>query len=118
MFRTFVLMRVAVGGLSYVAPRVGGRLVGLDGQGHAAYWARLFGVRDVVLGVAALTTEGAARRRIVQLTAACDAADVVSAIAGRRGGHLSPVTTGLSAGLAGVAGAVAVAALAELEPQV
>ncbi len=114
MFRTFVLMRLAVGGASYLAPRLSGRLLGFAGGGESPYWARLFGVRDVVLGVGALATEGAARKQVVQLTAACDAADVVSALAGRRGGYLSPGTTALSAGLAVAAGAVAVAAAAEV----
>jgi hypothetical protein len=112
MLRTFVAMRVLVGGASYLAPNLGARLFGLDPAGNpqAAYWARLFGVRDVALGVGAMTTTGAARRQVLQLTAACDAADLASTLIGRRAGYLSVVTTLLSGGLAVAAGAVAAAA--------
>lgn len=118
MFRTFVLMRLLVGGVSYLAPNLGGRLSGFDPAGNpqAAYWARLFGVRDVVLGLGALQADGAARRNIVQLTAACDAADVASALIGRRAGYLPARTALLAGGLAVAAGAVAAAAAAEGEP--
>ena len=114
MLRTFALMRVLVGGQSWLAPKLSARLFGFDPDGNpqAAYWTRLFGVRDVVLGVAALQTEGEARRRIVQLTAACDAADLASAVIGRRAGYLSGTTALLAGGLALGAGVVASAAAA------
>ena len=102
MLRTFVLMRLLVGGPTYLAPNFSARLVGFDPRRNpqAAFWARLFGVRDVALGVAALQTEGEARRRILQLTAACDAADFGAALMARRGGYLSAAPALLSAGLA------------------
>lgn len=114
MLRTFALMRVLVGGQSWIAPKLSARMVGLDPDRNpqAAYWARLFGVRDVVLGVAALQLEGDARRRILQLTAACDAADAASSVLGRRGGYLSGTAALLSGGLAVGAGIVAVVAAA------
>ncbi len=114
MFRLFVAMRLAVGGLSYVAPGLAGRMFGFRGGDESPYWARLFGVRDVALAAGALATTGDARRQIVQLTGACDAADVVSTLAGRRGGYLSPTTAALSTALAVTAGAVAAAAAAEV----
>lgn len=116
MFRTFVLMRLLVGGASYLAPGLSARISGFDPDGNpqAKYWARLFGVRDVVLGLGALQAEGEARERIVKLTAACDAVDVASALAGRRGGYLSPAATALAGGLAVAAGAVAAAAATEV----
>jgi hypothetical protein len=115
LLRTFALMRVVVGGQSSLAPRLSARMVGFDPDRNpqAAYWTRLFGVRDVVLGVAALQTEGDARRRIIQLTAACDAADLASAVMGRRAGYLSGTAALLSGGLALGAGIVASAAAAE-----
>ena len=114
MLRTFALMRVLVGGQTYLAPRLSARLVGFDPDANpqAAYWARLFGIRDVVLGLAALQTEGDARRRIVQLTAACDAADLASAVMGRRAGYLSGPAALISGGLALGAGIVASATAA------
>ena len=117
MLRTFVLMRAVVGGTSWLAPRLSGRLFGFDPDANpqAAYWARLFGVRDVVLGVGALQTDGAARRRILALTAACDAADLAATALARRSGDLPARTALLSAGLAVTAGAVAAAAVAEVD---
>ena len=117
MLRTFALMRVVVGGQSWLAPRLSARMVGLDPDRNpqAAYWARLFGVRDVALGLAALKPSGDARKRILQLTAACDAADFATTLAGRRAGYLPRVTTVLSAGLAVAAGAVALAATEEVD---
>ena len=114
MLRTFALMRVLVGGQSWIAPKLSARMVGLDPDRNpqAAYWARLFGVRDVVLGLAALQTEGEARKRVIQLTAACDVADLTSSVLGRRAGYLSGNAALLSGGLALVAGVVAVAAAA------
>ncbi|HEX8204852.1 MAG TPA: hypothetical protein VF587_02210 [Solirubrobacteraceae bacterium] len=117
MLRTFALMRVVVGGQSWIAPRLSARMVGLDTERNpqAAYWTRLFGIRDVVLGVAALQTEGDARRRIIRLTAACDAADAAAAVLGRRAGYLSGTGALLSGGVAVGAGIVAVAAAASAE---
>jgi hypothetical protein len=117
MFRSFVLMRLVVGGASYLAPRLSARLSGFDPDGNpqAAYWARLFGVRDVVLGIGALQAEGDARRRIVKLTAVCDAVDLVSALAERRAGYLSTGTAALAGAVAITAGAVAASAAAELD---
>ena len=116
MLRTFALMRVLVGGQTYLAPKLSARLFGFqpDANPQATYWARLFGIRDVVLGVAALQTDGESRKRIIQLTAACDAADLASTVMGRRAGYLSGTTALLSGGLA-VAAAVVASATAAAE---
>ena len=113
MFRTFVLMRIAVGGVTWLAPGLAARLFGLDPDANpqGAYWARLFGVRDVVLAVAALRATGAQRRDVIRLTAVCDAVDVGSALLARRAGF-SGTTTAL-AGLTAVAAGVVAAAAAE-----
>ena len=117
MLPTFLAMRLVVGGMSYLAPGLSARLFAFDPDGNpqGAYWARLFGVRDVVLAVAAARTSGAARRQVIQLTAACDAADVVTTLLGRRAGYLPRSAALLSTGLAVTAGVVAAAAAAEVE---
>ena len=113
MLRTFVTMRLLVGGGTFLAPGLGARVLGLDrADAQAAYWARLFGIRDVVLAVAALRTTGEHRREVIRLTALCDAVDVGSALLARRAGFST--TTAALAGLTAVAaGAVAAAAGAE-----
>ena len=117
MLRIYFVMRMVVGGASYLAPNLGGRLFGLDPDRNpqSAYWARLFGIRDVALGVGAMRTTGAARKQILQLTAACDAADLASTLLGRRAGYLSAFSTVLAGTLAVIAGAVATAAGAEVD---
>ena len=110
-------MRVLVGVATYVAPNLSAKLVGLQPARNrqAVYWARLFGVRDVVLGVGAERATGAARKQILLLAAACDVADVGSALMGRRAGYLSPVAALLTGGLAAGAAAVSVSARAEVD---
>lgn len=113
MLRLFVAMRLLVGGATFLAPGLAARLLRLDGPGpQSAYWARLFGVRDVALGVAALRTTGTARAEVIGLTAACDAVDAASALLARRAGFPATATT-LATLTAITAGAVAAGARAE-----
>lgn len=111
-------MRVLVGGATYLAPHLSARLVGLTPARNrqGAYWARLFGIRDVVLGVGAERASDTARKQILLLAAVCDAADVLTAVMGRRAGYLSPVAALLTGGLAAAAAAVSTAARAEVNP--
>ena len=112
MLRAFVVMRLLVGGQTWLAPNLSARMVGFDpGRNpQSAYWARLFGIRDVALGMAALQTEGEARRKILQVTAACDAADFAAALMAKRGGYVSAAPALLVAAFAAAAGTVASAA--------
>jgi hypothetical protein len=114
LLKTFALMRVIVGGQSWLAPDLSARMVAMDPDRNpqAAYWARLFGARDVILGVAALQAEGETRKRFIRLTAACDAADLAAAAIGRRSGYLSGTAALLSGGLALGAGVFALATAA------
>ena len=110
-------MRVLVGGATYIAPHLSAKLVGLHPARNrqGAYWARLFGIRDVVLGVGAERATGAGRKQILLLAAVCDVADLLSAVMGRRAGYLSTVTAFLTGGLAATAAAVSTAARAEVD---
>jgi len=110
-------MRVLVGVASYLFPHLSAKLVGLNPARNrqGAYWARLFGIRDVMLGVGAERATGEARRQVLLLAVVCDAADVLSALMGRRAGYLSAVSTFLTGGLAAAAAAVSTAARAETD---
>jgi hypothetical protein len=105
--------RVLVGIASMAAPRETFR-AGIDPRRNPQlpFMTRMFGVRDLVLGVGALGTSGDERRRWLQLTVAADAVDALAAIAGHRGGYLStrgavmlalPAITGTALGLAALA---------------
>ena len=57
---TLGALRIVIGLVSWVAPNIAGRLFGLDVKNNpqAPYLARLFGIRDLVMGIATLTTSG------------------------------------------------------------
>lgn len=81
-------VRGAIGVGAWTAPRLSGRLFGLDPEANpqAAYLGRLFGVRDAVLAVGLATNTGRQRAQWLQLGVVCDLADAVAGVlAGRRG---------------------------------
>ncbi len=108
-------LRLAVGATAWAAPRVSGRLFGLDAAGNpqAPYLARLFGVRDAALGWGLLNSEGDAQRQWLAVGLACDVADALAGIAGGRAGYLSKVSAVLVTGAAIAAGALGASALSE-----
>jgi hypothetical protein len=90
-------LRIAVGLVSWLTPNLAARLFGLDAAHNrqAPYLARLFGVRDLVLGVVTLTAKGPERRRWLLAGMACDAADAAAAGLGYRDGYLPAATTAM-----------------------
>ena len=117
MVRNIALLRIAIGVVSYLAPRLGGRLFGLDvaSNPQAPYLARLFGVRDLVLAVGALQSSGASQKQWLQLGMACDVADVGAAFLGKRDGTLPAGTALLVGGTAVAAAAMSAAAASEVD---
>ena len=107
-------VRIAIGIGALVAPRLIAKLFGFDPEKNpqSSYFARLFGIRDIVLGVGTLRTTGPSRRLWWQLGIATDATDVASAVLGHKDGSMSTVTTALAAGTAAMATGLGVAALA------
>jgi hypothetical protein len=109
--QTLVGLRGAVGAGAWLAPRLSGRLFGLDPAGNpqAPYLGRLFGVRDVALAVGLSASNGPERAQWLRLGIACDLADAVAGLlAGRRGELPKPATvlvtaTALSAAALGAA---------------
>lgn len=107
-------LRGAVGVGAYAIPNVSGKLFGLDPAGNpqASYLARLFGARDIALGVGAATTTGATRRSWLQLGLLCDAMDVGASYLAGRNGTLpkhAALMTGVTAAVAVGLGAAALA---------
>src|SRR5947207_11592712 len=97
--RSLAMLRMAVGTSAWATPRLAGKAFGLDAEGNpqSPYLARLFGIRDIALGVGTLSTTGEARRQWLTLGVVCDAAGCgrgrprrprrVPAQAGDRHGH-------------------------------
>jgi len=107
-----VRLRAAVGAGAWLAPRLSGRLFGLDPAANpqAPYLGRLFGARDVALAVGLSTSTGAERAQWLRLGVACDLADAAAGVlAGLRGELPKRATvlvtaTALSAAALGIAG--------------
>jgi hypothetical protein len=106
-------MRGAIGVGAWVAPRISGRLFGLDvpGNPQAPYLARLFGVRDAALAYGLKSTQGAARAQWLKVGIACDLADALAGVFAGRRGELPAFATVLVTGTALGAAALGVAAL-------
>lgn len=105
-------IRLAIGGGAWALPQLTGKLFGfqsMDNQ-ESIYLGRLFGVRDLILGVGLLSTEGEAQRLWWRLGIVCDAADTAAGVLGfraggpKRGMVLSTVTAAgaVSMGIAGL----------------
>jgi len=111
--QALVATRSAIGVSSWVAPGLAGRAFGLDvlGNPQAPYLARLFGIRDLALGVGVQRTTGDARRLWLTLGVACDLADAAAGVLSGRDGSLPKVSAALVTGTAVVAAGLGVAAL-------
>jgi hypothetical protein len=102
----FAVGRLLVGISTWSAPSPVSKSFGLDIKAPAgAYWARLFAVRDAVLGVGLILSEGEDRRRWRILGIACDTID---AAAGEIAARESNAKGATRWALPGVAAAVAV----------
>jgi hypothetical protein len=111
--QTLVSLRAAVGAGSWLAPRLSGRLFGLDVEGNpqAPYLGRLFGVRDVALAVGLRTSSGPERARWLQIGIACDLADAAAGLLAARREELPRLATVLVTATALAAAGLGAAAL-------
>jgi len=95
--KALAALRVVIGVGAWVAPRLAGRSFGLHpgANPQAPYLGRLFGARDVALGVGTMQATGEARRQWLQIGVAVDAAEALAAVAAGRAGYLPPVVAGM-----------------------
>lgn len=108
-----VAVRSAIGAGAWLAPRLSGKLFGLDVDGNpqAPYLARLFGIRDVVLGVGLAGSQGKQREQWLQLGIVCDLADAAAGVLAGRAGELPGRATVMVTGTALLAAGLGIAAL-------
>ena len=106
-------LRLAVGVTSWAAPNFGGKLFGLepDANPQAPYLGRLFGIRDVALGLGPLRAKKKAQDNWIELGIVCDVADAFAGIMGGGKGYLPPATTAMVTAPALAAAALGVVAL-------
>ncbi len=74
------LGRIAIGAATFAAPELIGSLFGFQpgADGAAAFMARLFGIRDVALGIGTLLSSGEAQDLWWRLGILCDAGDAAT----------------------------------------
>lgn len=105
--RALVLVRFVLGASSWATPKFFMVAIGMDPHANpqAAYMARLFGVRDLTLGIGLLSTSGDARRLWWRLGIMCDVGDMMGGVLSARAGEL-PTHPRVLAPLFAVAGAL------------
>jgi len=91
-------MRIGIGALAWVRPDAASTLFGFGRpDGQAQYLWRLFGVRDVVVGLGTVTSSGSRRQTWARVGLACDVADGVAGALGR--GEVKPLSAAAMVGV-------------------
>ena len=83
--------RIAIGALSLLSPSLTARLFLLNPTANPqlSYMGRMFGSREVALGLITLASTGEARKKLVQLGVAVDGADAYTGIVSAASGSVS-----------------------------
>lgn len=107
-------MRIGIGALAWVRPDTASSLFGFPRpDGQARYLWRLFGVRDVMVGLGTVASTGSRRRAWARVGLACDVADGTAGALGR--GDVTPLSAAAMVGVP--AAAVAFGAWALTRPE-
>jgi hypothetical protein len=101
---TMAVTRIGAGALSWAQPETAMRSFGIKGP-SSAYVSRLFGVRDIALGLGLMSRNPAVRKATLRLGMLCDAFDCAAGAIETKDGKL---TTAGSAVLVGGAAAFVV----------
>lgn len=87
--------RIVAGMLAWTSPRVTARAFGMEADGGQSHYAwRLFGIRDIVIGVGTLLSSGAQRRAFVTAGLACDMGDGAAGAVAMSRGNFTRSTAG------------------------
>ncbi|HET7048601.1 MAG TPA: hypothetical protein VFI54_10075 [Solirubrobacteraceae bacterium] len=118
IIQSLVGMRGAVGTGAWLAPRLSGRLFGLDPAANpqASYLGRLFAVRDAALAFGLSTSTGRERAQWLRIGIAWDLADAAAGLLAGRRGDLPARATILVTGTALTGAALGIVALKGEEP--
>lgn len=109
------VVRMFAGGISWVSPPLSYKVFGLGALpsgGSAGLVARLFGVRDLVLGAAVNHPDPTVRKAVLQAGVICDSFDVVASLLAVRAGAPKAVLVTATAGAAAFV-AIGAAALSQ-----
>ncbi len=118
LIKSLIAVRAAIGAGAWLAPKLSGRLFGLDVEGNpqAPYLARLFGARDAALAYGVATTSDAQRAQWLRIGIACDLADAAAGVLAGRSGELPAATAILVTATALTATALGITALQRQQP--
>jgi hypothetical protein len=113
IIQSLVGMRGAIGAGAWLAPRMSGRLFGLDPAANpqATYLGRLFAARDAALAFGLSSSSGSERAQWLRIGIACDLADAAAGLLAGRRGELPARATILVTGTAIGAAALGIVAL-------
>jgi len=100
--RAILIARLTLGAASLILPRHTARLLQMDTDANpaAGFLMRLFGVRDLFLGVAPLLVSGLDRRRILGAATGIDVTDATAAVIAGLTRQISPCASAVSAAAA------------------
>lgn len=89
------LVRIGLGALSIARPNIAAKAMKLDGPGNPqmSYMTRMFGSREVALGLVTLLSQGKARRKLLTLGIAVDSSDAFAGFDAGRSGAVSQSTS-------------------------
>jgi hypothetical protein len=91
-------MRIGIGALAWSRPDVTAKLFGFSQpDGQARYVWRLFGIRDVLIGLGTVTSSGPRRRTWAGVGLACDVADGAAGALGHN--DVNPVSAAAMTGV-------------------
>ena len=106
--RALAMLRIVAGAGAWLTPNLTARILGLPAGGPLAFVLRLFGVRDVVLGLGYLNASPDDRNNWLRMGMVADAGDAVAAVVAVRRGAV-PARTGIPLALTAVGASVAAA---------
>jgi hypothetical protein len=102
--------RIGAGKLTWISPDLSAKVFGIRGE-QSAYLGRLFGSRDIALGLAVLSRNPAIRRTALRMGIVIDACDCAAAVLETKRGKLTPVGSALLIGGAATFAVLGVIAL-------
>jgi hypothetical protein len=109
---TMALTRIGAGVLTWANPPLSATVFGIKGGAESsAYTARLFGIRDIALGLGVMSRKPAVRKATLRLAMLCDAADCAAAVLDAKQGKLTPAGSALLIGGAAAFAVMGVIAL-------
>jgi hypothetical protein len=118
IIQNLIRVRAAIGTGAWLAPKLSGRLFGLDPASNpqAPYLGRLFGARDAALAFGLSTSSGAQRAQWLRIGIACDLADAAAGVLAGRNKELPKHATVMVTATALAAAALGLVALRSEQP--